>query len=149
MDVIEIERAFTDWAAAVLGLAVDNGIYRGGVPAGVETGVGVMLNAEIKTSDLRHRTWNAQILGKFMDRDAALRMIAQINGAVPVHGVTVSGQMFAAILPRGGGDYYTAADMGRIKTFASCNLLVLALTTGAQVVAEVIPEPEPEEEQPQ
>ena len=50
MDVIEIERTFTAWLAEKLNLAVDNGIYRGGIPQGVDYGVAVIFGSEVKAT---------------------------------------------------------------------------------------------------
>ncbi|MPN57445.1 hypothetical protein SDC9_205139 [bioreactor metagenome] len=131
IDEIEVELKLTEWAADVLGLAIDSGIYRGSIPSGARSGVAVMLHEEIRDATLRPSTYNVQILGKFAGddaRDDALRMRARLAAAVPRFGVTVDGVTFTAIQPRGGGEPYRADDDGEIKTYMSVNLLVSVLT---------------------
>ncbi|WP_419173884.1 hypothetical protein [Victivallis lenta] len=134
MDEILIETRLTEWAAGVLKLTVDAGIYRGGLLPAVRSGVAVMLHEEVKDNTVRPATYNVQILGKFCGddaRDDALRMRAALSAAVPCYGVELEGVMFAAILPRGGGEPYRAEDGGAVATYMSINLLVSALTTQA------------------
>lgn len=86
MDVVTIERDFTAWVAEKLKLEVDKGIYRGGIPAGIASGVGVLFGSEIPTRGFygfRPRSWNAQILAKFDDRDAAMVLLSCLNGLFP------------------------------------------------------------------
>ena len=135
MDVVEIERAFTAWLAEKLNLTVDAGIYRGGIPENVEYGVAVIFGSEIKASSFygfRPRTWNVQILAKFDDRDAAMILQTCLNGLAPATGFTYGGVKFLAIVPRGSGEPYTAADDGKTKHFVSANWTVSVLTTGRQ-----------------
>jgi len=131
IDEVKSETGLTAWAAGVLGLAVDAGIYRGGFLPGVRTGVAVLLHDEIKDNTVKPQTYNVQILGKFAGddaRDEALRMRAKLSAAVPCYGVESGGFTFTAIQPRGGGDPYMAEDDDEIKTYMSINLLVSVLT---------------------
>ena len=136
MDVIEIERAFTGYVAEKLNLAVDAGIYRGGIPEGVEYGIAVIFGSEIKATGFygfRPRTWNVQILAKFDDRDAAMILQTCLNGLAPSTDFTHGGVKFLSIVPRGSGEPYEAADEGKIKHFVSVNWTVSVLTTGRQI----------------
>ena len=103
MDVIEVERAFTSWMAGKLGLAVDAGIFRGGVPDGMD-GVAVLFNNEIRSRMIAPRTWNAQILSKFDDRDEALRFLARLTGFFPCYDISHSGVTFKLVSQRGSSE---------------------------------------------
>jgi len=135
MDVITIERDFTAWIADKLNLTVDTDCFRGGIPDGMEFGVGVLFGAEIPSAGFygfRPRTWNAQILAKFDDRDAAMVLLSCLSGLFPSPGFTHGATVFKAIAPRGGSEPYTATDSGKEKTFLSFNVVVTVLTSGAQ-----------------
>ncbi|MCD8295474.1 MAG: hypothetical protein LUE27_09580 [Clostridia bacterium] len=136
MDAVAIERDFMEWVAGKLGLSADEGIYRGGVPAGAEGGgVGVLFGAELPSPGFygfRPRRWNAQILAKFDDRDDALAMQARLAGLFPCAGFTSGETRFLAIEPRGSSEPYLADDCGRERTFLSFNVTLTVLTTGGQ-----------------
>ena len=129
MDIIQLERELTNWAAQVLGLTVDSDIFRGGIPSGRDTGVGVMLHTEIKDTTISQPTFNAQIFGKFRDRDDAWRMLNRISRAIPCYGVQAGTVIFTSISPRGNGEPYSVAeDNGTVKICASANIIISALT---------------------
>lgn len=135
MDVVTIERDFVTWVAEKLNLTLDDGIYRGGIPEKLAQGVGVMLGAEIPARGFygfRPRTWNAQILAKFEDRDAAMMLQSVLNGLFPRSGFTSGDTKFLTIEPRGSSEPYTADDDGKEKTFVTFNVVLSVLTTGAQ-----------------
>ena len=133
MDIVLIEKALTNWAAGVLGLVVDVGIFRGGIPTGFDTGVGVILNGEVRDSTMRPRTYNVQVLGKFNDRDSALRMLSKLSEKLPIYGMTQHKLVFRVLMQRGDSEPYTTEDNGKIKYYASFNMLAVVLTEGAQV----------------
>ena len=133
MDVIEIERVMTKWAADVLGLVIDRDVFRGGIPTGFETGIGVILSSEIRDNWPRPRTYNVQILGKFEDRDTAWRMLSKLAERLPVYGCTFEEYTFRVMEQVGSSEPYTVEENGRIKFYASFNMLVVVLTSGAQV----------------
>lgn len=139
MDVVTIERDFTAWVAGKLNLKLDKGIFRGGIPQGVGTGVGVLFGSEVSAAGFygfRPRTWNVQILGKFDDRDAAMILLSCLNGLFPCAGFTCGETKIRHIEPRGGAEPYTVEDGGTVKTCVSFNLLLSVLTTGPQVNQE-------------
>lgn len=132
MDVVEIERAFTSWIAEKLGLTVDTNIFRGGVPADMD-GAAVLFNGELKKNGMiAPRIWNAQILAKFDDRDEALRFLARLTGIFPCYDITHSGVTFKVISQRGTSEPYSATDNGKVRWFASFNVLLIVLTNGTQ-----------------
>lgn len=135
MDVVTIERDFVNWVAEKLNLTPDKGVYRGGIPEKLAQGVGVMLGAEIPAQGFygfRPRKWNAQILAKFEDRDAAMMLQAVLNGLFPCSGFTSGNTKFLTVEPRGASEPYTAEDDGVEKTFVTFNVVLSVLTTGAQ-----------------
>ena len=135
MDVLTIERDFTAWVASVLNLTVDQDVFRGGIPEGVEQGVGVLFGSEVPSRGFygfRPRTWNVQIIGKYADRDASMRLLSCLNGLFPRPGFTHNSTKFVSISPRGASEPYEADDGGVMKTFVSFNVLLSVLTTGAQ-----------------
>lgn len=131
MDIIQVEREFTAWIAQILGLEVDTGIFRGGIPSGQATSVCVLFGSEIKGASINLTTFNVQVLGKFSDRDDALRMLHKLNRAIPCYGVSLGDYIFRSIIPRGDSEPYASADDGAIKTYASRRLIVSVLTKGA------------------
>lgn len=126
IDIIQFERDIAAWVAGVLGRTVNTDVFRGGFPESKDTGVCVLLRGELKDGTITGDTYNVQALGKFLTRDEALVMNKKLSGAVPCFGVTVNNTEFMSITPRGGGEPYTAADNGVIKTYASVNLIVSA-----------------------
>ena len=137
MDVIEIERAFTAWLAEKLNLAVDDGIYRGSIPQGVDYGVGVIFGSEVKAAGFygfRPRTWNVQILAKFDERDPALVLQSCLNMLVPQTEFVYNGVRVLSVTANGSGEPYTAEDDGKVKHFVSVNWVVSVLTSGPQTV---------------
>ena len=135
MDVISIERDFVNWIAGKLNLTVDDGIFRGAIPKGVEHGVGVLFGSEIPAQGFygfRPRTWNAQILAKFDDRDAAMMLQACLVGLFPCSGFRSGKTRFLTIEPKGSSEPYTADDNGKEKTFLSFNVVLSVLTNGSQ-----------------
>ena len=136
MDVIEIERDFTAWIAQKLNLTVDADCFRGGIPDGIEYGVGVIFGSEEKIAGFygfRPRTWNVQVLAKFDSRDAAMVLQTCLNALVPNTGFAFGSTRFMSVVQRGMSEPYTAEDGGKVKTFVSFNMAVTVLTTGRQV----------------
>lgn len=133
MDIVEIERTLTTWAASILGLTVDKNIFRGNIPVG-KTGVAVILGSEVPNFvQFRPRTYNLQILGKFKDRDSASRMLSKISGVLPIHESIIGGIRFKSISQQGGGEPYKAEDDGKLYYYASFNAIAVVLTSGVQM----------------
>ncbi|MDD4817299.1 MAG: hypothetical protein PHI85_04950 [Victivallaceae bacterium] len=135
MDVVTIERDFVSWIAEKLHLTVDIGIFRGGIPVGVDQGVAVLLGSEVPSAGFygfRPRTWNAQILAKYNDRDAAMTLLSCLTGLFPCPGFTHGATKFLSVSPRGSSEPYTSEDAGVKKTYLSFNVVLSVLTSGAQ-----------------
>jgi len=133
MNVVDIEKALTKWAAGVLSKTVDTDIFRGGIPTGNETGIGVLIGNEISKDMLQPRKYNVQILGKFSDRDDAMKMNSKLTGSLPIYETTSENITFRVLSQRGDAACYKAEDSGKMKWYASFNILAVVLTTGAQV----------------
>ena len=115
-------------------LIVDKNIFRGNIPAG-KKGIAVILGSEVpNTGQFRPRMYNLQILGKFADRDSAIRMLAKLSGTMPMHEVSIDGIRFKSISQQGGGEPYKAEDDGKMYWYASFNAVAVVLTTGAQML---------------
>lgn len=132
MDVIEVEREFTAWLAGKLNLELDKQIFRGGIPAG-KSGVGVLLDSEVKEKMIAPKQWNIQVLASFQDRDDAMRFVSKVSGFFPCYDIVCKSCTFKSVSLRGGGAAYRAPDSGITKWFASVNLFAVVLTIGAQV----------------
>ena len=132
MDVIEIEREFTEWLAENLGLEIDRQIFRGGVPAG-KSGVGVIFDTEIKDKMFSPRQWNIQVLASFKNRDDAMRFVSKVTGLFPCYDLQGKSCKFRSVSLRGSGAAYRSPDDGMTKWFASINLFAVVLTTGTQI----------------
>ena len=133
MDVVEIERTLTRWIAGILGLTVDKNIFRGDIPAG-KSGIAVILGSEISQFvQFRPKTYNLQIIGKFKERDSAVRMLSKLSGSFPIHEKIIDGIRFKSISQQGGGEPYKAEDDGKIYYYASFNATAVVLTVGLQV----------------
>lgn len=133
MDIVTTEQALTAWIAERLGMTVDNGIYRGGIPENCETGIGVTLDTDTKDLTLLGRTCRAQILGKYADRDSALALIENISNLVPAWDVTKNSVIFKVILPGGGTAPSAVTDDGQTRFLVTIHLTAVVLTTDAEV----------------
>ncbi len=80
IDWTAFERATTALLASKLELAVDTQIFRGGIPQGVETGVGVLANtlATLPYYGVAHPSFDVQVLGRFRTRDEASAMLSKL-----------------------------------------------------------------------
>ena len=136
MDVVTIERDFTAWIASKLNLTVDTNIFRGGIPEGVEEGVGVLFGSEVPSRSFygfRPRSWNVQVLAKFESRDAAFVLNSCLAGLFPHAGFTHGSTRFLSISPQGEAEPFMGEDNGKTKWFVSFNMFLVVLTSGAQV----------------
>lgn len=133
MDVIEAERAFAAWAAEVLDMETDAEAFRGGVPEGTPYGVGAYLEGTTGGGyDVRPSVYRGRVLGKFADRDGAMRALSLLTKALPSYGIEKNGTIFRVLEPVGDPMVYRAEDGGRAKWFFSLSATVVVLTRGAQ-----------------
>jgi hypothetical protein len=133
MDIVEIEKTLTKWAADILGLTVDEDIFRGNIPTG-KTGVAVILGSEIYSETrFRPRTYNLQIIGKYENRDEAFRMLSKLSGSLPIHETNIYGVRFKSISQRGDSEPYKTNDNGKEFYYGSFNAVAVVLTSGVQM----------------
>ncbi len=132
MDIISAERALTEFWADALGLTVDTNIFRGGIPASKAEGAAVILGTEITSNDPAIKKYNVQIIGKYIDRDAALKLVEDVSGSLPCYGQTVTlfdddeqeqEVTIKAMIKHGSGGTWSQTDDGKKKTYASFNLI--------------------------
>lgn len=132
MDIVEIEREFTEFLAGKLNLTVDRQIFRGGIPAG-KMGVGVLFDSEVKEKLFAPRQWNVQVLASFRERDEAMRFVAKVTGLFPCYDIQCESCTIKTVSLRGNGTAYRSADGGRMLWYASVNLFAVVLTNGKQI----------------
>ena len=70
--------------------------------------------------------YQLQILGKFTDRDTALRINHAAVHLFPIYGKSIGGHRVNLTI-YGAGNIYRGADDGTIKHFLSVNLMVSVL----------------------
>lgn len=122
MNIVELERALTEFFADRLDMTVDADIFRGQLPPEVDHGVAVRIDSLETADDYRGQEFIVQILGKFDDRDAALDLLARLSRLAPGYGIEVGTHRLAYLLIFGSGSpYNTVADGGRIRHFSSVN----------------------------
>ena len=108
MDVVTIERDFTAWVAGKLNLKLDKGIFRGGIPQGVGTGVGVLFGSEVSATGFygfRPRTLHVvRLVAHQCDGDAETAGFLQAEGhhgtGVRVHEQAHASSFFTGSTPR-------------------------------------------------
>lgn len=122
-DIVQFERDLTKWAAEVIGLEPDRGIYRGGIPESVTTGIGVMVVENLRESAPALPCYRIQILGRFETREAAQQMIESMAAAVPSYEFDAGENRIAAMEPDGFPEPYQAEDRGKVRIYASVNLI--------------------------
>lgn len=130
--VLDMERDITAWIATILGLTVDAGIFRGGIPEGVDEGVGVLFNGVAGGStELDVTALSVQVLGRFRSRDSAVLTAWVLSRAFPAFGETLNGRTFVhSAVQDGSIQPYMGEDRGRTAWFSSVNLTVSAAFVG-------------------
>lgn len=126
MDIIALEQELTAYLADALGLEIDTKLFRGGFPEGTGDGVAVILGNAVKDNSIDTPMYQLQILGKFTDRDTALRVNYMAVHLFPVYGKSIGGHRVNLTI-YGAGNIYRGADDGTIKHFLSVNLMVSVL----------------------
>ena len=109
------ERAVTGLFASRLGLVEDMQIFRGGIPQGVVTGVGVLANslAALPYYGVSQPTFDVQVLGRFLHRDEAVSILAKLYSMNIANGTEHGGFRFADIQRTSEIAPYIADEEGR------------------------------------
>ena len=67
--------------------------------------------------------YRVQVLGRFEEREAAQLLIEALAAAVPAYEFDAGKNRIVALEPDGFPEPYRAEDRGRVKTYASVNLI--------------------------
>lgn len=131
IDWTEFERSATGLFASKLGLVEDMQIFRGGIPQGVETGVGVMANtlAPVPYYGVANPTFDVQILGRFLRRDEANTLLSRIYSLNIERGTRHGGFTFWNIMRTSEIAPYQADENGRLCWCVSVHFRIQADTT--------------------
>lgn len=124
MDLTEAERDLTAFFAEQLSLAVDQEIFRGQVPAGMN-GIAVRLDSVIESDRMEPVTCNVQLLAKNPDRDDGLTFVGRIQTIIPVWNVQLEHVCIKSLFFRGSAAMYQETDAGIVKNFVSINLVAV------------------------
>lgn len=151
INVKELEQSVTSYIATLLGKTVDTDVFRGGIPEGVETGVGVIIGVELNNVSSQRasayelhtasRLFELQIIGKFNSRDDAWDLVTAVRDLFPVWNLALHDFKIISLIPRGDSIVYPVKDKGREKHFTSINLI---LNATPKTITDPEPEPDPE-----
>lgn len=132
IDVSKLENDLTAYFANVLDLQVDNGIYRGQIPATKETGVAVRITGKDETNAINHATFSVQVFGKFASRDDAWIMLSTLSNAMPRYGEQSENFIFVCLLKQDGASApFLSNERGKVQQCASFNVRLCVLTNPA------------------
>jgi|GEM_PF-7061519 len=120
-NIVNIERALTQYFAGLLGLTVDQDIFRGAVLPGKD-GCAVRLNHLDMSSDEAIPAVLAQFECRSVNRDTVMERTSALAAKFPVYGINITVADGSTITARRisviSADISTnRADNGRIKTF--------------------------------
>ena len=133
LTAVDMERDITAWFASILGLTVDIGIFRGGIPIGVQHGVGVLFNGvSAMGTSIDAQEWLVQILGKYDTRDAAVLTLATLSRSFPRFGVLLNSRTFVhSAVQEGDIQPYQGDDDGKVKWFSTANFRICLAGAGS------------------
>lgn len=134
MNLTEAERDLTAFFAGQLSLTVDQSIFRGRIPTGLN-GIAVRIDSLLESGHMEPVSCNVQLLAKYPDRDDGLNFVGIIPQIVPCWDVQLDHIRIKSLFFRGGSAVYEDTDAGIVKTFVSVNLVAL-LTDSAQVQSQ-------------
>jgi hypothetical protein len=156
INVQKLEQNMTAYIATTLGKTVDVDVFRGGIPDGVDTGIGVIVAMEINevTSlsasayELQPvaRLFAVQIIGKFNSRDDAWSLLSSMRGLVPVYNHALDDFTIVCLAARGDSNVEATNDKGKVKHVANINLVLNAIPKTAEAGSNdnpIIKEPQP------
>lgn len=125
-DIIDIERALTQYLAEKLNLTVDTDIFRGEMPV-EKDGLCVFLTHGDDESRIGWRSYYLTITIKYPDRDKVFRLSAALTGLFPLYGFQDfnSSVRIKAVLKMMNHIIPACPDDGRIKTVSQCILKVI------------------------
>ena len=125
-DIIDIERALTQYLAEKLNLTVDTDIFRGEMPV-EKDGLCVYFTHGDDENRIGRRSYYLTAIIKYPDRDKVFQLSANLTGLFPLYGFQRSDSpvKLKAILKMMNRIIPTCPDGGRIKTVSECVLKVI------------------------
>ena len=137
IDVTELEKSLTMFVANKLGLTVDVNVFRGGIPDGVDEGLGVLIDTDksngatwpsvVYEIHAASRAFDAQVVGKYNTREQAWSMVTALRDLYPVWNEPLHNFTIVSMTGRGDCAVYPVADAGRTKYYTSLNLQLCAV----------------------
>jgi hypothetical protein len=122
MTIIDLEHALIGYFAEKLEMTVDKTIFRGILNAKVVDAVGIHIESCDPDNFPSIPILTVQILGRYKDRDDALRIAAKINASLPYYSQNLT------ILKIGSIATYPTSHKGKDVTGVSANLKIKAKT---------------------
>ena len=121
IDIVNVERALTKFAAEKIGLVIDKEIFRGAVPPGLD-GCCVCVNHLDLGADETIPTVFAQFFCRYADRNRAMTLTANLTRQFPVCGMSVTVADGSVVTTRliqvlNAEIQSGQADNGKLKTF--------------------------------
>lgn len=125
----DFEQSVTELFASKLGLVVDAQIFRGGIPQGINTGVGVVAGSleTVPYYGVRNPTFDVQILGRFHHRDDAFTLLSKLYSLNIERGTQYYGFCYKSITRTSSIEPYKADDSGRLCWCVSVHYRVQAV----------------------
>lgn len=135
LDVIEVERASTLLLGELIGLKIDEEIFRGNIPMHVNEGFEVSILSEFQEPNFEYRTFEIACSGRKTDRDAILKSISILTGKLPLptwitinYAFMTKKITFITIYQIGEAQYSTINYDGKVIYSGSVNLFFLVST---------------------
>ncbi len=96
LDIVEVERAATLLLGELMGLKIDEEIFRGSIPQNQDEGFEVKVESDSPGVDIRYRTYDINCTGRHSDRNLLIDAFSKLCGKLPIptH-VTVNYQYMA------------------------------------------------------
>lgn len=125
-DIIDVERALTQYLVEKLNLTVGTDIFRGEVPP-EQDGLCVFFTHGEDESRIGWRSYYLAITIKYPDRDKVFRLSAALTGLFPLYGFQDfnSSVRIKAVLMMMNHIIPACADDGRLKTISKCILKII------------------------
>ena len=122
MNVIQAERAVTQWIADTCGLTVDQNIFRRNFPPSMSAGCSVTFDNELTSNHPHVRMFPCQIYGKYLTDEEAWNHISLFTERLfPAYMQPAGDFMIVSALLSGDAMVYEGADDAGTKWYISLN----------------------------
>lgn len=115
---VDLERQLTQYFADATSMVIDTDIFRGPLPSEKINAVGVFLGGDTRGNDPSMWRYDAQILGRYLNRDDAVNTAQALWQLLPSYGAQMT------ILRVGSAAHYLTRWNGRDAWGISLNLSV-------------------------